>query len=216
MPPPPPPQKNSIRARLAAVPIAGLAIFCLAAIATSQETGMVTSSINTGTAGSEWNHTFFWPRGIERIYTYGANGLAAPLNFRAELTSAAGRTQEKTQCKRQIEDPVVKALGGRALIWEFVDYDPENGVTCDASERIKRTTSRPDLGPKTCRTTTTLIDCRGLSAADLPDEVSYRVSFPDPVTSFNNLLILYIHVKGENTARQIRYIAGGCDWYTCP
>ncbi len=179
------------------------------AIAQMTETGLATSSIYTG---QEWEHTFVWPRGIERITTTGANGLES-FNFRAKLTSIAGRTTDKIVCKREIEDPVVKELGGSSKIWTFVDYDPGNGVTCDPSEQLKRTVARPDTGPKTCTTTSSSIDCTGLTDANLPDEVSYRVKFP---VADNRVVIFSIHLKGQTTPRQIRYVAGGCNWLTCP
>ncbi len=206
--------------------------------AQAPETGMATQSIYTGQA---WNHTFVWPSGIERITTTGATGLT--LNFRATLTSmAAGRTTEKTVCKRLIEDPVVKALGGSSMIWTFVDYDPENGVTCDLivqddpdnpgekiikkrdlnnpkdfgvdDVQLTKIVARPDLGPKTCTTTPTSIDCLSLGPVNLPDEVSYSVAFP--ANANNRVVILNIHLKGQSAPRQIRYVAGGCNWLTCP
>ncbi len=178
------------------------------------ETGMATSSIYTGQAGDTWNHTFVWPRGIERIVATGNTGLA-PLNFRATLTLIAGRTEERIQCKRHIEDPKVKELGGSVMVWSFVDHDPENGVTCEPSEQRKRIVARPELGPKTCQTTPSSIDCSALPVADLPDEVSYRVAFPNTVAD-NRVVILNIRLKGESTPRQIRYVDGGCNRLRCP
>ncbi len=223
-PPPPPPPSNDLNLRnkrgtlwrrVAAATVA-VATVCLAPMAPSQttKTGPATSSIYTGQAGDTWNHTFFWPHGIERMYATGTNGLA-DLNFRATLTLIAGRTTEKIVCKRHIEDPKVKALGGSAMIWKFVDYDPENGVMCEPSERLKVTTETPTLGPKNCTTTGTSIDCRDLNAANLPDEVSYRVAFPNNVAD-DRVVVLYVKLKGETAPRQIRYVAGGCNWLTCP
>ncbi len=196
-----------------------LATVCLATMATGQTPQLATSPIYTGYVGATWNHTFVWPRGIARITTTGTNGL--DLDFRPKLTSVAGRTTEKTVCKRQIDDPAVRRLGGTApedgwpQIWTFEDYDPENGGNCDPSERLKKTVARPDTGPKNCRRNEpNLLDCSNLNTVDLPDEVSYTVNFPD--NTFANRVVTLNFVFTGGVRRQIRYVAGGCNWLTCP